>query len=89
FTGIMMLASFRTNGATALVFIALFLAFLFLALGAFSAKVTDTGPDSLTKIGGYVGIVTALLAWYTAMAGILSSVFGGKQVLPVFPLTKS
>jgi hypothetical protein len=89
FTGIMMLASFRTNGATALVFILLFLAFLFLALGAFSAQVTDTGPDSLTKIGGYVGIATAIAAWYTAMAGLLSSVFGGKQILPVIPLTKA
>ena len=89
FTGIMMLASFRTNGATALVFIALFITFLLLCLGAFSAQVTDTGPDTLTKAGGFVGIATAVIAWYTALAGVLSSVFGGKSVLPVFPLTRS
>ena len=88
FTGIMMLASFRTNGATAVVFVLLFVTFLLLALGAFSAKVTDTCPDSLTKFGGYLGILTAIAAWYTALAGLLSSVFGGKQVLPVIPLTK-
>ncbi|MGH2486255.1 MAG: acetate uptake transporter [Ktedonobacterales bacterium] len=89
FTGIMLLASLRTNAATALVFILLFLAFLFLALGFFSANVTDTGPDSLTKIGGYLGIATAIAAWYTALAGLLSSVFGGKTILPVIPLSKA
>lgn len=83
FTGLMMLASLRTNGATAAVFIALFITFLLLALGALG---DSTG---LHKAGGYVGIVTAILAWYTALAGVLSSVFGGKQVLPVIPLTKA
>jgi succinate-acetate transporter protein len=83
FTGLMMLASLRTNGATAAVFIALFITFLLLALGALGDN------SNLHKAGGYVGIVTAILAWYTALAGVLSSVFGGKSVLPVFPLTRA
>ncbi len=36
FTGIMMLGSFRTNGATALVFVLLFITFLLLTIGKFS-----------------------------------------------------
>ena len=82
FTGLMMLASLRTNGATAIVFILLFVTFLLLALG----KLGDS--SNLGKLGGYLGILTAIAAWYTALAGVLSSVFGGKQVLPVFPLSK-
>lgn len=80
FTGIMMLGSFRTNGATALVFILLFITFLLLALGALQ------GNANLSKYGGYVGIATAIAAWYAAMAGVLSGVSNGKINLPVFPL---
>lgn len=80
FTGIMMLGSFRVNGALILVFVALFITFLLLALGEL------TGSASMTQIGGYLGIVTAILAWYAALAGILSGVSGGKWNLPVFPM---
>jgi uncharacterized protein len=80
FTGIMMLGSFRTNGATALVFIALFVTFLLLAIGHLNTN------NDIIKIGGYTGIVTAILAWYTALAGVLSGVSGGKINLPVVPL---
>ena len=80
FTGIMMLASFRTNGATAVVFVLLFVTFLLLAIGALGAN------TSITKIGGYVGLLTAIAAWYTALAGVLTGVSNGKVVLPVFPL---
>jgi len=80
FTGIMMLCSFRTNGATASVFVALFITFLLLCLGGLQNNA------NITHAGGYVGIVTAALAWYTALAGVLASVNGGKNILPVFPL---
>ncbi|HEU5439098.1 MAG TPA: acetate uptake transporter [Ktedonobacterales bacterium] len=80
-TGILTIASFRTNGATALVFILLFITFLLLAFGAFNKAPAGTG---LTQIGGYVGIITAIAAWYAALAGVLASV---KINLPVFPLS--
>lgn len=80
FTGIMLLGTFRVNGALVLVFAALFITFLLLALGALQAN------KSLSQLGGYLGIVTAILAWYTALAGILSGVSGGKWNLPVFPM---
>lgn len=80
FTGIMMLASFRTNGATAAVFVLLFVTFLLLAIGAF-----NTG-SGMTKIGGYLGILTAIAAWYAALAGVLAGVSNGKINLPVMPM---
>lgn len=79
FTGIMMLGSFRTNGATAAVFVLLFLTFLLLTIGAF-------GNATMTQWGGYLGILTAIVAWYTAMAGVLAGVSGGKINLPVMPM---
>jgi succinate-acetate transporter protein len=81
FTGILMLASFRTNAATALVFVLLFITFLLLALGKLQ------GSDNMTMYGGYFGIATAIMAWYVAMAGVLSGVSNGKISLPVFPLS--
>jgi succinate-acetate transporter protein len=72
----MFLGTLRTNMATIVVFGLLTLTFLLLALGAFGA--------GTTVLGGYLGIVTALAAWYTALAGVLSS---GKSMfsLPVGP----
>ena len=83
FTGLMMLGSLRTNVATAAVFILLFITFLLLALGAFNGQGAGTG---LTQIGGYVGILTAIVAWYTALAGVMAAVSSGKINLPVMPL---
>jgi uncharacterized protein len=82
FTGLMMLASLRTNGATALVFILLFVTFLLLAIGKLS------GSANIGQLGGWFGIATAIVAWYTALAGVLASVNKGKNILPVFPLTR-
>ena len=62
------------------VFIALTLAFLFLTIGAWGGGHTD-----MTKIGGWLGIITALLAWYASAAGVINETHG-KVVLPVGPL---
>jgi succinate-acetate transporter protein len=83
FTGMMMLASLRTNLATALVFILLFVTFIVLGIGKIQ------GSTNITTIGGYLGLATALVAAYTALAGVLASVFGGKSILPVIPLSKA
>ena len=78
FTGLMFLGTLRTNLALMGVFFFLFLTFLVLAIGALGA-----GP-SFTMIGGWLGIITAILAWYTALAGLLAS---GKSAftVPVWP----
>src|SRR5436305_10513048 len=85
FTGLMFLGTLRSNLALMGVFFFLFLTFLALTIGWLSGLPT-AGSGSLTwvNIGGWLGIITALLAWYTALAAILES---GPATfrLPTFP----
>jgi succinate-acetate transporter protein len=78
FTAWMFLASLRTNLALMGVFLFLALAFLALTIGFLG------GGSLWIQIGGWLGIITALIAWYTALAGVLAS---SKSVfaLPTFP----
>ncbi|HET8853486.1 MAG TPA: acetate uptake transporter [Ktedonobacteraceae bacterium] len=78
FTLLMFFGTLRANLALMAVFGLLFLTFLSLTLGAL------LGAPGLTILGGYLGILTALAAWYTALAGMLAS---GKNMfsLPVWP----
>jgi succinate-acetate transporter protein len=78
FTLYMTFAAIKTNLIILLVFIALTLTFAFLSIGAFS------GNASITHIGGYLGILTALLAFYGSFATVINSTFK-RVVLPVRP----
>lgn len=78
FTAYMTVASLRVSLAVLAVFAALTLTFLFLALGNFQASVP------LTKVGGWLGFVTAILAWYASFAAVTNATFK-RIVLPVFP----
>jgi succinate-acetate transporter protein len=80
FTAYMTIASLRTNGATAAVFVALTVTFILLTIGAFGDN------TNMTKAGGYVGLVTAFLAAYTSFAGVTNATFK-RVILPVFPLS--
>lgn len=80
FTGIMMVASLRTNGATAAVFVLLFVTFVLLGIGSLGKNMTG-----VTHAGGYTGILTAIAAWYAAAAGMLAGVSNGRIALPVYP----
>jgi succinate-acetate transporter protein len=81
FTGYMFVASLRTTGAIALVFILLTVTFVLLGIG-------DAGAHTgITKLGGYVGLATALAAWYASFAGVTNATFG-RVVLPVRPLAR-
>ncbi len=77
FTGVMVLGAVRVNGATASLFLLLFVTFILLTIGAFSQS------SGITALGGYLGIVTALNAFYNAAAGILKDMTG-QDILPVF-----
>jgi len=77
FTLIMFLGTLRINGGLIALFGLLFLTFLFLTIGEFGG---GTGV-----IGGYLGIITALVAWYNALAGVLSS-SRSAFTLPIFPM---
>jgi succinate-acetate transporter protein len=86
FTGMMFLGTLRSNLALIGVFLFLFLTFLALTIGWFGG-VPTAGTGSLTwvNIAGWLGIITALIAWYTALAGVLASTKSAFQ-LPTFPL---
>jgi uncharacterized protein len=43
--------------------------------------------EGLTTLGGYLGLVTAAVAWYACLAGVSASTFG-RVVLPNPPLYK-
>jgi len=80
FTALLFIGSLRINLALILVLGFLTLTFLALALGKLLS-----GADMFTTIGGYLGIITALVAWYTALAGLLSSSPRAIFVLPIGP----
>lgn len=79
FTFLWLLGTLRTNIALISVFLFLTLTFLALAIANFGAGAI------WTQIGGYLGVLTALCAWYTAAAGMLESTKSPVQ-LPTFPL---
>ena len=79
FTAYMTIAAIKTNMVILLVFIALTLTFLFLTIGAWGA-----GSAGMTHVGGYLGIVTAILALYGSFATVMNSTWK-RVVLPVGP----
>jgi len=78
FTLYMLVCTLRTNGVLVVVFGVLFLTFVFLTWGEFS------GTTGITHIGGYLGLLTAVLAWYGSMAGVMNAT-AKHSVMPVFP----
>jgi hypothetical protein len=81
FTTYMFIASLRTTGAVALVFLLLAITFILLGIG------NSGGNEDIVKWGGYLGIATAIAAWYASFAAVVNSTFG-RTVAPVFPLKR-
>lgn len=81
FTAYMFIASLRTTGAIALVFVLLAVTYFLLGIGNANAS------DSLVKAGGWVGLATAIAAWYASFAAVTNATFG-RLVLPVIPLKR-
>ena len=79
FTAYMTVASLRTTGAVALVFVRLTVTFILLGAG------NSGGHENVIKWGGYVGLATALAAWYASFAAVINSTFG-RIIAPVWPL---
>jgi uncharacterized protein len=84
FTTYMFVASMRVSGAVMAVFLLLALTFFALWIGALH---NDFPKHGFTRIGGYLGLLTAIVAFYTSFAGVTNSTFG-RVVLPVYPLNK-
>jgi uncharacterized protein len=76
FNTYMVLWSTLVNWAIFLVFLTLEATEVVLFIGFFS------GNANVIKVGGYVGIVTAAVAWYTSAAVVVNNM-RGTQTLPV------
>jgi hypothetical protein len=88
FNTYMLIISAQLNMAVFLVFLTLELTEIFLFLGNFTTKVAALPPNptssGLIVVGGILGIITALVAWYTSAAGVINGLKGGV----VFPVGK-
>jgi succinate-acetate transporter protein len=80
FTTYMFLASLRTTAAVAGVFGLLAITFILLAWGDLGH-----GHTGITHAGGWVGLATAIVAWYASFAAVINSTFG-RTLAPVVPL---
>lgn len=80
FTAYMTIAAVRVNGAVLGVFVALTLTFLLLTIGELSTT------SSISKTGGWVGLITAAIAWYASFAGVTNATWR-RSVVPVWPRT--
>lgn len=78
FTAYMTLASLRTTAALIAVFALLTLTFLALGIGE------AVGASGLATVGGILGLLTAIAAWYASAAGVTNATWG-RTVLPVGP----
>jgi succinate-acetate transporter protein len=78
FTLYMTVAALRVSGAVLAVFVLLTLTFFVLAWGEFA---TSTG---IHKFGGYLGLLTAVAAWYASFAGVTAFTWK-RQLAPVGP----
>jgi uncharacterized protein len=76
FNTYMLLMSVQVNLAVFTVFLTLELTEIVLAIGNF------TNSPGVVQLGGYIGLVTALAAWYASAAGVSNGI-GGKIRLPV------
>jgi len=81
FTSYMFIASLRTTMAVATVFALLAITFIVLGIG----EAADA--SGIAKAGGWIGIVTAIVAWYASFAAVTNSTFG-RTVMPVRPLQR-
>ena len=77
FNTYMLFWSAMVNAAVFAVFLTLEATEIILFIGNFAANA------SVIKIGGYVGVLTALVAWYTSAAIVVNTMRGGGQTLPV------
>ena len=73
----------QTNTALFTTFFLLWVTLIVLCIGNFNAGAALL-PTTTIKIGGYLGVITALAAWYTSAAGMAAGM-GGKLRIPLGP----
>ncbi len=87
FNTYMLIIATQVNMAVFLVFLTLELTEIFLFIGNLATKTAALPPfathnTALIQIGGILGVITALVAWYTSAAGVMNGL-KGKVVIPV------
>ncbi len=82
-TGLFLIGTLRLNWGLVVVFALLFITYILLAIGAFNPPAKGELPS---PFGGYVGIATAIAAYYVGLAGVLKATSGGKINLPLGPI---
>jgi uncharacterized protein len=75
-TAFLTIAAVRVSGAVLTVFVLLTLTFVLLAIGALA------GATGITKVGGFIGILTAIAAFYTSAAIVINATWK-REVLPI------
>jgi succinate-acetate transporter protein len=83
FTTYVMILATQTNTITFIVVFLLWATLIILCIGNFNAGAALL-PTGTIKFGGYVGVVTAVAAWYSSAAGMAAGM-GGKLRIPVGP----
>jgi len=78
FTLYMTVVAQRISGLLFTLFAVLLVTFVFLTVGAFAAA------PAMTQIGGWLGLVTAFVAWYASFAGVLNGTVK-RVVAPTWP----
>ena len=78
FTFYMWIATLKGARPVMVVFLLLWITFVLLALGGFANAAAGSG---LTQIGGIVGLLTAIAAFYASARTIINDAFG-KEMLP-------
>jgi succinate-acetate transporter protein len=85
FTTYVLILVSQTNTALFTVFLLLWITLIVLCIGFFNAGAAlPLAPTTTIKIGGYLGVLTAVVAWYTSAADF-STGMGGKLRFPVGP----
>ena len=75
FTFYMWIATLKHARPVMVVFLLLWITFLVLAVGEYQSN------KSITQIGGYIGILTAIAAWYASARTIINEAWG-REILP-------
>ncbi len=76
FNTYMLIMSTQVNMAVFAVFLTLELTEIILSIGNFA------GNTNIVKVGGYIGVLTAIVAWYASAAGVANGM-AGRFSLPV------
>jgi succinate-acetate transporter protein len=69
------------------VFLLLAATFIILGIGNSALAGGTAATNGTIKLGGWVGLATAVVAWYASFAAVVNSTFG-RVLMPVMPLRR-